>query len=142
MCGRQEKVSLPRSFTKISCPSVTSLCWLMSAFRSFKILFFESKSPSLLGSMPPAVLARLSLTSCTVVVSVISMLVGNFLMGFFAARLRVRNIPFRFEGQYKQRLVTLRVKAMIVTILPSGAILWRCMCKFQRWEIYVMGAWA
>lgn len=40
-----------------------------------------------MGSHPPARLARVSLTSWTVVLSVISMLVGSLLTGFFAAAL-------------------------------------------------------
>ena len=41
--------------------------------------------PSRLGSLPPACLASISLTSCTVVLSVMSTLVGRFLIGAFAA---------------------------------------------------------
>lgn len=77
---------LPRSLTSISFPAMTSFCWLTSAFLSFKIfLLAGSKRPSLSGSMPPACFASWTLTSCTVVESVILMLVGSFLMGFLAA---------------------------------------------------------
>ena len=77
---------IPRSLTRISLPAITSLCWLISAFLSFKIFFFSgSKMPNRLGSLPPACLARISLTSCTVVLSVILTLVGSFLMGVFGA---------------------------------------------------------
>ena len=80
--GREGRECVPRSLMRISLPAITSLCWLMSAFLSFRIFFFSgSKIPNRFGSLP-ACLPSLSLTSCTVVLSVISTLVGSFLIGF------------------------------------------------------------
>jgi len=81
-----KREAVPRSFTRISPPFITSLCMIINAFLSFKIFFFSgSKRPKRSGFHPPARFARLFLTSWTVVWSVISMLVGSFLIGFFAA---------------------------------------------------------
>lgn len=76
---------IPRSLTNISCVDVISCCWLTIALLSFRSLFLESKSPRRLGSIPPACLASLSLTSWIVSFSVIWILVGSFLIGFFEA---------------------------------------------------------
>lgn len=51
--GARRMEYLPRSLTKISFPAITSWFWLTRDNLSFKILFFVSKIPNRLGSIPP-----------------------------------------------------------------------------------------
>lgn len=92
---------VPRSLTKISFPEIMDSCCEINALRSFNSFFFSgSYSPNRFGSHPPALFARFSFTSCTVVLSVTSILVGSFLIGFLGTIIDVSTFWSIEDGRH------------------------------------------